>query len=344
MARKTPPDKKRPRPKTPAGQPAPKSAPPKAPVSVQTTISQEMLRAALEVAHNSDLRSLLLYVDGLAEFDELEALDYKGDLRIILIARSQQAFEHAAKHTDNVVRVPEVNLTRIGQIKMAVMLGFSNRLLQPGDRFVFVTGLAKGQLDTMMVMEVGREYEMFQSIDQPPLTEHIRRAVFERVLNMSLQLATEGREGKPVGAIFVVGDSAEVMRNAQQTIMNPFKGYPEKDRNILDDRMAETVKEFATIDGAFVIKGTGTIVSAGTHLLAKLVAEEIPQGLGARHAAAAAITAATKSIATTISESTGTVRIWRQGRLITEIERAKYDSTNAAIATIDRTATDAQQQ
>ena len=94
--------------------------------------------------------------------------------------------------------------------------------------------------------------------------------------------------------------------------------------------LTETVKEFCTIDGAFVIKGTGTIVSAGTYLLPKLVAEELPQGLGARHAAGAAITAATKSIAITISESTGTVRIWRQGRLITEIEKAKRSAGEAS--------------
>jgi len=181
----------------------------------------------------------------------------------------------------------------------------------------------------MMMMEVGQEYEMFQSVDQPPITEHIRRAVFERVLNLALELAAEGREGKPLGAIFVLGDSTQVIEHSHQIIINPFKGHPENERNILDNRLTETVKEFAAIDGAFVIKGAGTIVSAGTYLLPKVMAEELPQGLGARHAAAAAITAATKSIAITISESTGTVRIWRQGRLITEIEKAKRTTSSA---------------
>jgi DNA integrity scanning protein DisA with diadenylate cyclase activity len=206
---------------------------------------------------------------------------------------------------------------------MATMLSFSSRLLQAGDRFVFLTGLGRGNLDTLMVMQVGEEYEMFQSVDQPPLTEHIRRAVFERVLTLALELAAEGREGKPVGAIFVLGDANEVMANSRQMIMNPFKGYTEQERNILDDHMRDTIKEFAALDGAFVIKGTGIIVSAGTYLLPKLLMADLPQGLGARHAAAAAITAATRSIAVTISESTGTVRIWRQGQLITEIEKAK---------------------
>lgn len=287
------------------------------------SISNALLRSALDMAKRCSLQSLLLYVDGLPKLDELDTIDFSGPIKIILVTRKNRIFAQAQHYTKNVVRLPSVQLTRMGQIKMAVMLSFSKRLLNPHDRFVYLTGLDQGRLDTMMVMEVGQEYEVFHSIDQPPLTEHIQRSTFERVLNLALELASEGREGKPIGAIFVLGNANEIDQHIQQNIINPFKGYPEKVRNILDDNMTETVKEFASIDGAFVIKGNGVIVSAGTYLLPKLVAEELPQGLGARHAAAAAITAATKSIAITISESTGAVRIWRQGRLITEIEKAK---------------------
>ena len=294
----------------------------------EVSTSRIMLESSLEVIKRSKLRVLLLYVDGLADPADLEMLDFSAGVQIILIVRTEEMEKRALEFTNKVVRLPAIQLTRTGQIKMGVMLAFSKRLLKPNDKFVFLTGLPSGQLDTMMMMEVGREYEMFQSVGQPPLTEHIRRAVFERVLNLALELAAEGREGKPVGAIFVLGSSKEVQEHTRQNIINPFKGYPENERNIIDPRMKETVKEFASIDGAFVIKGTGTIISAGTYLQAKLMPEDLPQGLGARHAAAAAITAATKSIAITISESTGTVRIWRQGQLITEIEKAKRSSSD----------------
>lgn len=296
-----------------------------------------ILESALHVAQSCELQSLLLYMDGMKDIDDLQIIDFSGNLKIILVAQTKENFDWAMHYTENVVRIPAVQLTRIGQIKMAVMLSFSKRLLKPGERFVYLTGLEKGNLDTMMVMEVGREYEIFQSVNQPPLTEHIRRAVFERVLNLSLELAAEGREGKPVGAIFVLGDAVAVVENSQQNIINPFQGYPEEQRNILDDKLTETVKEFSSIDGAFVIKGTGVIVSSGTYLLPKILSEDLPQGLGARHAAAAAITAATKSIAVTISESTGTVRIWRQGRFITEIEKAKSSGVGGgAVTTIEQ--------
>ena len=47
---------------------------------------------------------------------------------------------------------------------------------------------------------------------------------------------------------------------------------------------------------------------------------ELPPGLGARLHAAAGITAVTASIAITVSESTGTISIFRGGKMITEIE------------------------
>lgn len=295
-----------------------------------------LLDAGMDVARKIGVQSLVLYVDGLENLSALETLDFAGnDPMIILIARSQDAYDVAQKFTDKVVRLPEVDLTRTGQIKMAAMMGFSKRQLHLGDRLVFLTGLSHGKLDTMMLMQVGQEYEMFQTVDQPPLTEHIRREVFERMLSLALELGAEGREGKPLGAIFVLGDSTEVLANSKQLIINPFKGYRDEERNILDEAMRETIKGFATLDGAFVIKGTGTIVSAGTYLLPKVMVEEVPQGLGSRHMSAAGITAITRSIAITISESTGTVRLWRQGKLITEIEKAKPVHTSLTTSRAD---------
>ncbi|RME36449.1 MAG: hypothetical protein D6788_11575, partial [Planctomycetota bacterium] len=137
-------------------------------------------------------------------------------------------------------------------------------------------------------------------------------------------LGSEGREGKPVGTLFVVGDAEGVRPLTRQLILNPFQGYPESQRNILDPNLTETVKELATIDGAFVIRGDGVIESAGTYLKAAGQTEfELPQGLGARHQAAAAITHLTRAIGVTVSESTGTVTVFRGGLMVAELEKPR---------------------
>jgi DNA integrity scanning protein DisA with diadenylate cyclase activity len=51
--------------------------------------------------------------------------------------------------------------------------------------------------------------------------------------------------------------------------------------------MDETVKEFSSIDGAFIIRGDGVLLSAGSLVQATDVEHTLPSGLGSRHAAAA---------------------------------------------------------
>lgn len=283
--------------------------------------TQPIIEVAGDVAGKVSARVLFAFVDAVDDLEQF-AKSIKSPTKLVLITRQPEDAERVTKSKAQLLEVPNFSLTRMGQIKVATLMAFSQGLLTAGDVFVFLTGVSGHGIDTLVIMEVGQEYELFQSVDQPKLTEHIKRVVFQRVLTLLLELAHEGREGKSIGTLFVLGDQREVMKYCQQNIINPFKGYPEKQRNILDENMRETIKEFAYIDGAFVVKGNGTIVSAGTTLMPAALADPLPAGLGTRHATAAAITANTKSVALTLSESTQTIRIWRRGRMITEIERA----------------------
>ena len=280
-----------------------------------------IVKAAVDVAKAASARVLFVYVSAVDDLAALQAA-VKPPTRLILVCRDAQEELRAKDASAEVLTVPAFNLTRMGQIKMATLMAFSQQLLKAGDVFVFLAGVIGHGIDTLVTMRVGEEYELVQSVGQPSLTERIKPAVFQKVLTLALELAQEGREGKPVGALFVIGDYREVQKYCVEGRINPFKGYTEKERNILDDSMRETVKEMAKLDGAFVIKGNGVIVSGGTTLRPALAGEELPQGLGARHSAAAAITASTKSISVSLSESTGTVRVWRLGAMITEIEKS----------------------
>lgn len=220
-----------------------------------------------------------------------------------------------------VISVPDADLDRMGQIRLAAIIALSERILDLDDTAIFLAGPRDRPADSLSVVSLDSDLELFDTSGQPGLGEHIKRAVFHRVLTLALELGQYGREGRRVGTLFVVGSHRKVLEHADQLILNPFKGYPESDRSILDDRMAETIREYSSLDGAFVIRGTGVVETAGTHLKAG-VAEGLPPGLGARHAAAAGITAVTRSIAITVSESGGVVRVWRAGRIVATFEPA----------------------
>ncbi|HVC97726.1 MAG TPA: diadenylate cyclase [Pirellulales bacterium] len=149
----------------------------------------------------------------------------------------------------------------------------------------------------------------------------MRPEVFERALTIATQLAVEGREGRPVGTIFVVGDAQRVMERSHNLVLNPFHGYPEADRSILDLRLEETIKEFAAIDGAFVVRGDGVLLTAGAQLISTTLVTTLPKGLGTRHAAGAAITVSTGAVAIVVSGSTGTVSVFKSGQMVIDIHK-----------------------
>jgi len=140
-------------------------------------------------------------------------------------------------------------------------------------------------------------------------------------LNIACELAAQGRETRKVGTIFVLGDDEKVLQFSRQMIINPFKGYSEEQRNILNPELEETIKELSAIDGAFIIKANGVIVTAGRHLSAALDSKDFPSGLGSRHIAAAGITNVTKAVAMVISQSSGNVSIFKSGKLFVTIEK-----------------------
>jgi len=211
----------------------------------------------------------------------------------------------------------------MAQIKLAVVMGLSEGYVSAGDKIVCLTGIpALDTLDCIVVLDIGKERELLISTHVPQIAQHIPSAVFEAVLNLAVELASQGREGKPVGTIFVLGDDQKVMQFSRQTIFNPFHGYPEEERNILNPELRETLKEFSALDGAFVLREDGVVLCAGRHLSAALDSTvDLPQGLGLRHVAAAGITSVTQAIAIVISESTGDVRIFKDGAIFMEIEK-----------------------
>jgi DNA integrity scanning protein DisA with diadenylate cyclase activity len=211
----------------------------------------------------------------------------------------------------------------MGQIKVAILIGFSRNLFHIGDRLLCLSGVSGSSvIDTMFFMDVGMEFELFAS-EQGEGLPAFNPDVFERVLSLATTLAQEGREGRPVGTTFVIGNINVIRPLTEQMIFNPFRGYPEKDRNVLDPSMEGTIREFSAIDGAFLIRRNGVVETAGTFLKSTLLGDPLPRGLGARHQSAAAITASTNALAITVSESTGTVTVFRGGKIMIEVERPR---------------------
>ena len=83
------------------------------------------------------------------------------------------------------------------------------------------------------------------------------------LVDLAVDIGREGREGKPVGTLFVVGDHRRVLTFCRPMGFDPVKGYSRSERYLGDAKVREGVKEIAQLDGAFVISSDGTVVAAG---------------------------------------------------------------------------------
>jgi diadenylate cyclase len=280
-----------------------------------------ILDSACRIAEEAGAKAILLYSDVCRKPEDLDSL--KSDCEIILVSRGGFPIPEKFREKGLYINIPQVNLTRMGEIKIAVTKGIASGLLSKGDKVVCLTGLPKlGYIDTLLLLDVGREFEILTSDFISGVFETILPEVFEAVLNIALELGAQGREGRPVGTIFVLGDHEKVLQFSRQMIINPFKGYTEEERNVLNPALKETMKEFSALDGAFIIRDDGVLVSAGTYLNAALESKEFPKGLGSRHIAAAGVTGATNAIAIVVSETAGTVRIFKKGKVFVSIEKS----------------------
>lgn len=285
-------------------------------------INRELLQSAFRLAKITHATGVFIFLDPLKE----PFVEYREkNPRVIFVTRRseeevQSIFPKGTKAP--LIHLPKIDITRMGQIQMAIVLALSKQMIRLGEKLVFATGIPETDLlDSIVFIDTAREAELLTTQAVDGFTEGVRPDVFQQTLNIALELANRGREGKPVGTIFVLGDEEKVLQLSKQMIINPFKGYTDDERNILDPALRDTIFEFAALDGAFIISHEGLVLSAGRHLGTAGDEDTIPRGLGSRHIAAAGITSLTDAVAIVISESTGDLRIFKNGKVLMKIEK-----------------------
>jgi diadenylate cyclase len=160
------------------------------------------------------------------------------------------------------------------------------------------------------------KFELFEEI----CTERrgVATRVLEEVVALAVEIAREGREGRKIGTLFVVGASEEVLRRSRPMILDPLYGHPDESKRIDDPDVRETLKELAQLDGAFVVSDEGMVLSAARYIDAVSESLSVPLGLGSRHMAAASVSKQTSAVAVVVSESS-MVRMFDDGELVSEI-------------------------
>jgi diadenylate cyclase len=282
---------------------------------------REFLKAALALTTRSEVDRLLLVTDHPLSPNEIRGRPIKKKL---VYAVTGEGLVHQLKARKyNAVTIPPYDYTRIEKIKVAIVAAQSAGLLRDGDTVLACCGPGADKVaDTMIKATIGSEDpEEKIRVDTLGLPPEYSSQVIEGLIHTAMEIGAEGYEGHPIGTILVVGESTKVMEKSRQLILNPFQGMSEADRNSLDPPIREAVKTFAALDGAFIIREDGVVLAAGRYLLSMSRDVKLPMGLGARHSAAASMTSETGAVAITVSQTTGTVRVFREGEIVLELRQ-----------------------
>jgi DNA integrity scanning protein DisA with diadenylate cyclase activity len=283
-----------------------------------TTTQTDIIRAAVALASKSSVDHLL-YVGDLPLPDDV----FRGHARArkklaqAVVGPSQR--EIIEGKGVPVLPLPEYDLGRPEKLKIALVSGIARGLYKEGDVVVGLLSRKPAALpDSILVVTVGQEEEdgSFGFLQ----AEGVSAGVMDALIDLAVSIGVEGWEGRPVGALFVVGDSNTVMEKSRQLTLNPFQGYSEDEKNIMNPDVRHALHAFAVLDGAFVVREDGVVVAAGRYLNFDEEKElDVPLGLGARHMAAAGISRDTEAIAIVVSQTSGSVRVFRRGKAALEL-------------------------
>ncbi len=222
------------------------------------------------------------------------------------------------------VQMEDVDLPVEEQITSTLLEAVANEFVQSGDTVVILyAAFNPDDIDTLSVVRLSERLQRFTARDLERLETSVPISTIGLVIDLALEIAREGREGKAVGTMFVVGDVDNVRQFSKPMGLDPFAKVPKRERNIKDRRVREDVKELAQLDGAFIIDNEGHVVASRQWISAPAERLTLSKGLGSRHWAAAAISKATKALAITVSQSTGTVRVFQDGEVVLRLEPTK---------------------
>jgi DNA integrity scanning protein DisA with diadenylate cyclase activity len=287
-------------------------------------LDREFLRTVLSLAAKAEVDRLLLVSDVPLSAEHLRGRSLKKKL---VYAVSEDRLAQALRRQGYVcVTVPPYDYSRVEKVKIALVAAMTANVLADGENVLCLTGRSGARMpDTLIRLQIGRGFEEKAAIDTIGLGAEFNPQVVEALVSLAMAIGHEGFEGHPIGTIFVLGDSTAVMEHSKQLTINPFGGISEAERNVLDPNIREALKNFAVLDGAFVIREDGVVLAAGRYLQSSAASDrkgvELPLGLGARHAAAAAVTVETRAISISVSQSSGTVRVFKDGDPVLELQQ-----------------------
>ncbi len=289
--------------------------------ATEITETKLLVRYGFDLARQLKIDKIMVIAELLTDRRLVDK--HRENETIIWVTSETESVNDGMCGDDQCIEIPHSPVGRMDQVSLALILAVMKGTLKENESVVCLIGISGSKrLDNLLIVNPKRDFDWFKSRRRSRKSQLPISQEFVRLVDIALKFAAEGREGKPIGTVFLLGDIEEIKPIGRPLILNPCKGHPKKNRNIHDQDFIETMREFAALDGGFLIDRKGTVEGAGVYLDAPVTTKvRVPKGLGSRHLGAAAATAQTNSIALVISESSGSVTVFYKGARVLSLGR-----------------------
>ncbi len=280
---------------------------------------QDFLSHAFSLADTLGIEKILIQTDHEEDLNRARQVDSRK--KLIWLTTQNQAEQNTETSDLEILRLQLDSIRGAAIRSMGLILAVLQDTIRADENILCLyNSIADTNLDSLTLTSARSRLHIMREMDVTTLRELIAPEIFVRLLNILSRFALEGREGKPIGTTVVLGETDKLQPYIQQLILNPCQGHNKEKRNVLNNTFKETFRELTALDGAFLVNRQGVVEAAATYLHAPKIGGHLRSGLGARHASAAAITAATDSLAMVLSESSGNITIYFGGNELLEIE------------------------
>ncbi len=277
------------------------------------------LEIAGKLAKAEEADAIVVMIEEATDWGKLKKK--AGKQPLIVLAGNEEQIAGIEEHEIAHVVLDMESAPVFEKLSQGLLEAVADEILPPGANVIAgYSGFDASQIDSISFIELNDHLGRLTARDLQNLETKVPLDTLKTVVDLAVDIGREGREGKPVGTLFVVGDTRKVLEHANDSGVDPFRGYNKKHRNLLDAKVQDDAKEIAQLDGAFVINSDGVIERSRQMLEVSHEDLTMTKGLGARHWASAAISRKTKAISVVVSQSTGTVRLYQNGHLVIRIE------------------------
>ena len=184
---------------------------------------QHLLDTAARLLVETTSEAILFLVE--QRLDWARVREVTGTALVLVAAADEADVAGATDHGLRAVTLDVGGLPVHERLAQALLECVAAEMVPPEAQVVAVySGFEAGVIDSVSVLRLEEHLGQLTVRDLRSIETKVPLETLKLVVDLAVEIGREGREGKPVGTLFIVGDSRKVMQSSHSAGFDPVRG------------------------------------------------------------------------------------------------------------------------